>query len=283
MIGVVGSFVSRGRTLRLSAGLVASVFFFTTTPLDAIVGCRPASSASIQEGQPRNGELTILTANVLYSAGGAEALATMIAESNADVVALQEMTPAIFAALVDNPVLADYVYKDNAGSDAPFFTATLAKLPIPPRESASPDRRVTTTVVPISDRNPIGQQFTITALHLDAPLTSSNTIRWKQQLGSLAQMEKDKPAILVGDFNASEDHRPFRALLASGWEDVHEEKGCGFDATFPSSNRFPVALMRIDHILVTDHFEVISVNVVAPANGSDHNAVLARVRLSAEG
>lgn len=274
-IAVVGSFFSRQLILRLASGLVASVFFFVTTPMEAVIGCGPSESPG--SSSSTDDELTILTANVLWTTREADELAKMMRETDADIVTLQELNNEIFDTLVADPSLANYTYKDGAQSNAKFFTATFAKIPVVPREAPPYNRRVTTTVFPRAQANPIGNEFKLTALHLTAPLRDENVAEWQDQLGSLAELPVDQPAILVGDFNATEDHRPFRNLLASGWTDVHQDKGCGLDTTFPSKERFPIGLMRIDHVLVTDHFEVVSVDIL-PTKGSDHDAVLARVR-----
>lgn len=280
VVGVVGAFVSQGFALRLSAGLVASVFFFVTTPLNAIIGCGPADSHVAPSGVAGEDELTILSANVLFSAGGADELATMIVDSDADVVVLQEMTPGVFSQLADNPLLAKYTHRDDTQSNSSFFTATFSRLPVTPRDMPPYNGRITTTTFPLAEANPLPSPFTMTAVHLSAPMRPSIVPEWKEQLASLAQLPTDEPSVLVGDFNATSDHRPFRTLVASGWTNTHDEKGCGFDATFPSREFFPVPLLRIDHVLVSDHFEVVEVDVLAPTNGSDHLAVLATVRLA---
>ena len=71
-----------------------------------------------------------------------------------------------------------------------------------------------------------------------------------------------------------------RDLLGQGWTDVHEPKGCGLDATWPTGHttRLPIPVYRLDHVLVTDDFEVLDVRFGDPA-GSDHIPVVAELQV----
>ena len=89
--------------------------------------------------------------------------------------------------------------------------------------------------------------------------------------------------MIGGDFNATVHHARFRSLLRSGWTDVHEPKGCGFDATWPADHPLvPMPLLQLDHTLVSDHWEVLSVEIGEP-NGADHHPVISRIRLRTSG
>jgi endonuclease/exonuclease/phosphatase (EEP) superfamily protein YafD len=84
--------------------------------------------------------------------------------------------------------------------------------------------------------------------------------------------------IVAGDFNATLDHSVFRSAIA-GCADAAEQAGEGLTATW--STRWPRWLgPQIDHVLVTGGIttETLSVHDVP---GSDHRAVLTRLRLPA--
>jgi endonuclease/exonuclease/phosphatase (EEP) superfamily protein YafD len=83
--------------------------------------------------------------------------------------------------------------------------------------------------------------------------------------------------IVAGDFNATLDHAVFRHAI-TGCADAGERTGQGLVGTWP--NRFPRRLgPQIDHVLITGGItaETLSVHDVP---GSDHRAVLTRLRLS---
>ena len=101
--------------------------------------------------------------------------------------------------------------------------------------------------------------------------------RWAAQLDALAGYDRATPAALVGDFNATADHSQFRAITNAGWTDAHDPKGCGYDATWPADQLMPV--LRLDHALLTDHFEVRALDL-GPGNGSDHRSLTTTIRLT---
>jgi endonuclease/exonuclease/phosphatase family metal-dependent hydrolase len=88
----------------------------------------------------------------------------------------------------------------------------------------------------------------------------------------------EDPVILAGDFNATLDHAPMRAVLRRGYRDAAEQVGKGLVPTWgPRAGRRP-GLLVIDHVLVDPRC---TVQAVAAYNlpGTDHRVLLAEVRL----
>ena len=100
----------------------------------------------------------------------------------------------------------------------------------------------------------------------------------------VAAVDSERPDLVVGDFNATADHPPMRALADLGYRDVGELANQGWQPTWPSSGArdvlgIPVpSLVQIDHVLVGPLLAAISMRTVAIAD-SDHRAVLADVAL----
>jgi nucleoside-diphosphate-sugar epimerase len=65
-----------------------------------------------------------------------------------------------------------------------------------------------------------GGPVTVTGVHPKAPVRR-NVRLWQQELAAIRStlVNSDGPQVVAGDFNASRDHRPFRALLAAGFLD----------------------------------------------------------------
>ncbi len=57
------------------------------------------------------------------------------------------------------------------------------------------------------------------------------------------------PQLLLGDFNATFDHAPFRRLVATGYTDAAGKLGKGLTTTWPYDGR-PVPKVTLDHVLV---------------------------------
>ena len=125
--------------------------------------------------------------------------------------------------------------------------------------------------------------FRVHSVHLSAPVDGPRAAAWDDGLRHLNGLAADEATVIGGDFNATIHHARFRSLLRSGWTDVHEPKGCGFDATWPANDhRVVVPVLQLDHTLVSDHWDVLSVEI-GDALGADHHPVISRMRLVDDG
>jgi len=84
------------------------------------------------------------------------------------------------------------------------------------------------------------------------------------------------PRVLLGDFNATLDHREFRRVLDRGYYDAADATGDGLRATWPTDRSRP--MLTIDHVLLPESIRTRKVNV-HDVRGSDHRAVIAEILL----
>jgi endonuclease/exonuclease/phosphatase family metal-dependent hydrolase len=83
--------------------------------------------------------------------------------------------------------------------------------------------------------------------------------------------------VLLGDFNATLDHRELRRVLDRGYVDAADATGEGFRTTWPAGRRFPPEI-AIDHVLADRRIAARSLSVhLVPR--SDHRAVIAVLEL----
>ncbi|MFJ2058700.1 endonuclease/exonuclease/phosphatase family protein [Streptomyces sp. NPDC087908] len=103
---------------------------------------------------------------------------------------------------------------------------------------------------------------------------------WKRELGRVKTAVATAPSgpmLVAGDFNASQDHAAFRAILAAGGlQDAARRANESRLPTWPAEGPVP-PFVQIDHVLVRD-FSVREVRVLGLA-GSDHRAVVADLDL----
>lgn len=88
---------------------------------------------------------------------------------------------------------------------------------------------------------------------------------------------RDRPAILMGDFNSIPSSKPYRELSGALADTKRHTKRLA-DPTFPS--RFP--LLRLDHIFVVNGPEIVEAKAVrntATRRASDHLPLIADIRL----
>ena len=201
-----------------------------------------------------------------------EELMALVADLHPDVVSLEELTP-VFAHQLDELGFEDefphrVVNPDDGSSGSGLYSRyPLTDQHLVDRYPFEPF--VTATVQPSG-----AQPVQITSVHT-APPTAKG---WAADLEKIAPPPADGRAILLGDFNSTLDHAPFRDVLGRGWTDAAATVGSGLDPTWPSDrNRLP-PLYAIDHVLVGDALGVRSFSTHFVAS-TDHRAVFAELQL----
>jgi endonuclease/exonuclease/phosphatase (EEP) superfamily protein YafD len=117
------------------------------------------------------------------------------------------------------------------------------------------------------------------AVHPSTPVRPDS---WRDDHAAvLAAVEERDPDLVVGDFNATPDQEPMRALDDAGYRDSVELTNGGFQPTWPVNGLFgligflgPVA--PIDHVLVSDDWAVTETQTT-DLDGTDHKPVVAVV------
>ena len=216
----------------------------------------------------------MLTVNVMGGAADAEAIAATVAALEVDILAVQELTRGLVLRLALTG-LADLLpqsqLEPREGSSGTGLWARWPLTPLPPVDgliAAAPRARIDP---------PGGPAVTVTAVHPVAPVADREH-RWRQELGLIqsALAGTGGPQLAAGDFNASRDHRAFRALLRSGFVDcadaARQRPWPGF--TWPADRRFP-PLMRLDHVLASRRGVVVHEARIVRVPGTDHQGVLA--------
>ncbi|SDY56281.1 Uncharacterized conserved protein YafD, endonuclease/exonuclease/phosphatase (EEP) superfamily [Micromonospora pattaloongensis] len=223
--------------------------------------------------------LRIATANVLAGDGDAAALIRLVRAERVDVLAVQEFTPETRAALD----------RDGLGE-------------LLPHRQLNPEVGTTGSALyarfPLSDtgirRNPGFFGFTqayatvavpgappvlVESAHPSAPFSLAMLPDWFADLRAQPRATPDGPLrILAGDFNATLDHAPLRALLDSGYVDAAAAAGQGLVGTWGPYDGDLIPPVTIDHVLVDRRVAVRTVSV-HPVPGSDHRAVVAELTL----
>ncbi|MFI0925904.1 endonuclease/exonuclease/phosphatase family protein [Streptomyces sp. NPDC021012] len=129
-----------------------------------------------------------------------------------------------------------------------------------------------------------GRAVRVQLAHPMPPLPGQVDV-WERELGRLRKAAAERPTttplLLAGDFNASQDHHAFRAVLRAGHvQDAARTARTSRTPTWPTEGPLP-PYVQIDHVLVSDHFSVAAVRFPA-LPGSDHRAVLADLDLRSQ-
>lgn len=221
--------------------------------------------------EPAGPRLRVLTANVLVGQVPAQALVDIVRERRVDVLSVQELTPELDTRLRRaglRKLLPHAVVAPAAGAAGTgiYSRLRLRRLP-PPRGS------VLGQVAARAQWEPLGR-IDVVAVHPPPPTSAPQVARWRRTLRGLAG--RDRPGLLLGDFNATLDHRELRRLLDDGYVDAADATGDGLEPTWPVGRPRPP--ITIDHVLASREFEPVRVTVLALPR-SDHRAVFAELRV----
>ncbi|MEU8422010.1 endonuclease/exonuclease/phosphatase family protein [Micromonospora sp. NPDC048835] len=251
------------------AALAAVALLGTVTPR-ALASPQPAASGPT---------VRLLTANLLAGAGDARTLVELVRRHRVDVLTVQEFTPDAQTAL------------DQLGLDT-----------LLPHRQLNPEIGTAGSGLysrwPITDggarRNlngwgfnqayatvsvPGGPPVRVESAHPSAPYALNQVGAWRADLTAQPPATPDGGLrILAGDFNATLDHGPLRALLRTGYVDAADATGQGLTGTWGPYDGDLIPPVTIDHVLVDHRIAVRSVRVLT-LPGSDHRPVQATLTL----
>ncbi len=277
---VVIALLSRGaRRFFASLAVVLLAFIGLTA---AVLGTRGIGNP----GMPTAAEadVTVLAWNTLGDAPGPSAVATLIAESGADVVALPETTWT-FADEVVTLLAAD-------GIEMQTFTAaydqisrarsTTLLVSTALGEYTADLSAPTTSQLPSVVAVPVdGSGPTLIALHAVAPI-EGEMVSWRADLQWMAEQCADPNVIIAGDANSTVDHwaglTTADGAAIGGCVDAAVATGNGAVGTWPTAVP-PLLGSPIDHVLAGPDWSATGFRVIGShdGHGSDHRPVLAQL------
>lgn len=228
-----------------------------------VSGANPPAAAEAET-------LTVMTANMhLGDADGIELVASA-SEVGADILVVQEVTAPLLVDMERAGLAALFPHRAGEPGDSAEGTMVFAAVEL------GEARLVATTwdswLVEAGE-------LTLLAVHPHAP---SDIGRWRADHELLSRTTtEEEPDLVVGDFNATPDHPPMRALAGAGWRSATELANEGWHPTWSPSGYFVVdlqlpALVQVDHVLVGRDLAAQSAHTVEIA-GSDHRALVAEV------
>ena len=245
--------------------------------LAASVLPRAIDGPQLAEG-PQGRALVVMSSNMHIGDADADAIARLVRAHRVDVLSLQELTPEAVARLdgagIDR-MLPARVLAARAGPSGSGLMARRGLARIggdDPARHAQPEAAFALAG---------GGALRIKAVHPVPPISGPGTAAWRRELRGLPGPSAGRvPRLLVGDFNATLDHREIRRLLTRGFYDAADATGDGLSATWPVGRSLP--MITIDHVLVPRAVRVRRVRVY-DVPGSDHRAIIAELVMAPAG
>lgn len=270
------------RARRFFAGLAVLLLGFAVVST-GVLAIRGFGGGAFQT--TADGDLVVLSWNTLGDAPGAETIAALALESDADVVALPETSheagEQVRALLADagRPMQLlekQYDTVSKARSTMLLVSTALGEYRIDDAVGSTPTLP-SVVAVPVDGSGP-----TLVAAHPVAPVPGEME-NWREGLAWLAERcaDPDADVIVAGDLNSTLDHWAGLGSdvgLAS-CRDAARAVGAAAVGTWPALMP-PVLAAPIDHVLATDAWEPVGFRVVESQDGagSDHRPILAQLR-----
>lgn len=220
-------------------------------------------------------DVRVLTANLAMGEADPSAFVSLAGE-RADIVAVQEMTPQAATGLSTAGMDTVFPYRVIVPAELASGIGIWSRYPIV--DSGRIDG-YSLPMIGTRVRIPgVAVDATVLSVHLAAPWPQDishwrgDITRLPDTLTEIGRTAGAGAVIVGGDFNATADMAPFRALLTGGY--ANAVAGGGLLRTYPQ-NRVVPALLGIDHIL-TKNADATAVSTVDVA-GTDHLGLVATV------
>jgi vancomycin resistance protein VanJ len=224
----------------------------------------------------------------------ADAIIATIRAEHPDLVAIQELVPAV-AKLIQRDLKGEYPYQILDAANNSGGVGLISRFPI----DAAGEVEGTRASRAILHLN--GKDITVVNVHLhfsgisrvrSQAFGSLGYFRVYDTTGRLGQAEalltESRKAqgglIMLGDHNTG-DREPGYRLLSAELHDAFGEAGWGFGYTFPNNKRFgpitiPIPLVRIDYIWTKNGVTPLAAQVNCNAAGSDHCLLVADLHVA---
>ena len=238
------------------------------------VAVLPRALADDDRGPATGVRIQVLTSNVLAGGADPETLVRLVRDHDVSVLALQEFTPAMQSRLTAAGMDSLLPHTSLAAEHDTTGSAVYSRFPITEaghRRNGGGFLQAYGTIQP-----PGAGPLLVESAHPVAPYSVQVLGDWRADLMNQPRPDTAAaPRIVLGDFNATLDHKPLRDLIARGYRDAAAADGAGLIGTWGAYGRGPsLPPVTIDHVLVDRRIGVRDA-AVHGVPGSDHRAVFA--------
>ncbi|MGO1199463.1 MAG: endonuclease/exonuclease/phosphatase family protein [Brachybacterium sp.] len=229
------------------------------------------SDTPIAVGSP----LTVLSLNLQFGRADIGEVSELTT-ADVDVLALQEYTPDFEEELAATGLLDQFSHQVGTADTDASGTMLLSRTPVElvaEAEGTVFENLIATTTVE-------GTDWHLGVIHTAPPQMGADV--WARDgaaIEDLAAPYLDQNLLLVGDFNAIDQHHTMQEITAGGaLRDLaarRQGEGLGWHPTWPAGTWIP-SFARIDHALVSGGV-LGEVSQFETVDGSDHKALLVEV------
>jgi endonuclease/exonuclease/phosphatase (EEP) superfamily protein YafD len=258
-------------TRRWAAGSVAAVA--------AVALCVVVAPRAIPDGgRAANGPaLRVLSSNLLAGGGDERQVLDLVRRLKVDVLALQEFTPGDEAGLEAAGIKEVLPYTAYYPHDGVSGSALVSRYPITEKSLRTQWGGFTQAQATVDV--PGAGRVLFESAHPTAPSARSSMDYWEDNLRAQPGATVGGPLrVLLGDFNATLDHKALRRLIDTGYRDAASVVGSGLRPSWPYDEKWYLPGITLDRVLADRR---IGVRTARPyrIKGSDHKALYAELVL----
>ncbi|MFB7653825.1 MULTISPECIES: endonuclease/exonuclease/phosphatase family protein [unclassified Streptomyces] len=231
---------------------------------------------SVDPAGPPLAELRVLTSNVEFGQG-TDALVAAVREEKPDLVFVQECEYTCDAAL-RRDLAADYPHRQAVEGGGSEGSVILSTYPLEATAGVPATMGMPGAVADVR-----GHAVRLQLAHPMPPLPDQVGL-WRDELDALRDAvagDRGTPAVVAGDFNASQDHAAFRRILDTGLRDAARLAGADRTVSWPARTA-PAFGVQIDHVLVSEDFAARGARFLDLAD-TDHRALVVDLTLHGTG
>ncbi len=236
----------------------------------ALLGLAWMAPLATAESGPDQHVLVVASMNLKLGSADAHTVVTTLRERDVDIIAFQELTPELDAALRASGIDELMPYSEVHSGPVAVGSALWSRYPL---SDGALVPGLSYNAVRASVDTPAGA-ITAFSVHPPPPLPQTAR-RWNEGNADVLTVLDGMtgPVLAAGDFNATRDHMLFRRYEQRGFLDAADQAGAGFLPTFPVG-LLPFPVVAIDHVIVRDApLHAVSVDTVT-IPGTDHRALI---------
>lgn len=248
-----------------------------------------------QTSAPNAHTIRVMTYNTLGFNPDTAGTIRAVQESDADIVAFQELAPEHATAL-ENAFSAKYPHRLMDARPGVTGCGILSRYPLRKIGNGPLDGLPWIGTPMAAEIDVSGQRVQFVNFHTYAgPVYTQMREEQAQALADFAKTHPG-PLIFAGDLNAT-DQNEAHAIISRTMRDAWREAGWGFGHTFPGKPTpnvggsrpvilgipVPMWLVRIDYIFHSDAFVTLDAHLGPDDGGSDHRPVVATLALKSSG
>lgn len=279
-IALILAFISRRWFIALTAVLAIGLQAWWQYPFFAAHNTLPDEAIAATGGASANtgdSYARVMTCNVYRGAADAQSIVDAVRDERVEVLALQETSDEFIDAL-NAAGIGDYLpYAQVSSSDGVYGNGIWSATPL--ADPSDDDVNSSASFMPGGTVAFEGgaKPVRFVSVHTTAPVPGYWD-QWKRSLDELALMRSDTSAryVFMGDFNATDDHTPFRMFLGDRFQDAAKVSAHGFAFTWPADRVWLPAFAGIDHVVIDRDMQAGQVKAL-DIPGSDHKALLATI------